>query len=269
MINYRLDGQGPPLLMIHGCGASFIIWQNLAPLLKPYFTLVMIELPGINQSPFPEPDQSYYTACAEALTNLRKALGFKQWSVLSYSAGTRACEAYLQHDAAHVQKAIFLCPAQPIFLGVWAMNILIWMDRWWPAFTSYMLSGWRFYILMVLLAFNGQWQPLAASLTREIISQPMSILKATLREMPGASGAPFILPEIPVQFVWGRWDLIGQPLGHARPGDPIIPANHAAPLLAAPAVFKTVLPFLTQPSNVGIIETIELTANVRTPARTL
>jgi len=229
----------------------------------------MIELPGINQSPLPEPDQSYYTACSEALTELRQNLGFKQWSVLSYSAGTRACEAYLQHDAGHVQKAIFLCPARPIFLGVWAMNSLIWVDRWWPACTSYMLSGWRFYILMVLLAFNGHWQPLAASLSHEIISQPMSILKATLREMPGASGAPFILPKIPAQFVWGRWDLIGQPLGHTRPEDKIISANHAAPLLAAPEVFKTILPFLSQTSSLGVIETIELSTNVRTPARTL
>jgi pimeloyl-ACP methyl ester carboxylesterase len=244
MLNYRLEGQGPPLLMIHGYGASFSMWQNLTPLLKPHFTLVMIELPGINNSPPPQSNQPYYNTCSEEITALREALGYQYWSVLSYSAGTRACEAYLHHDTDHVEKAIFLCPALPSIVGIWAMKFLIFLDRWWPAFTTFMLSGWRLSFLIGLLAFNGRWLPITRTITQEIKTQPMSILKATLREMPGAGGTPFSLPEIPVQFVWGRWDLLGSPIGHARPGDRIITANHAAPLLAAAKVCEVVLAFI-------------------------
>ena len=52
MLRYRLEGNGAtPLLLIHGWGVTYSVWQNLAPLLTPHFQLIMIELPGIGGSP--------------------------------------------------------------------------------------------------------------------------------------------------------------------------------------------------------------------------
>jgi pimeloyl-ACP methyl ester carboxylesterase len=64
MLCYRLTGNGTPLLLIHGWGVTYAIWQNLAPLLTPYFQLIMIELPGIGDSPEVDPEKPYYQACA-------------------------------------------------------------------------------------------------------------------------------------------------------------------------------------------------------------
>src|SRR5579884_466321 len=97
MLAYRTEGTGPPLLLIHGWGVRYTIWKSLAPLLRPYFTLIKIELPGLGGSPPADPTQPYYPACADAIEELRLALGIERWAVLAYSSGTRAAEAYVQH----------------------------------------------------------------------------------------------------------------------------------------------------------------------------
>ena len=80
MLHYRCEGSGDPLLLIHGWGVTYTIWQNLAPLLRPHFQLIMIELPGIGGSPEVDPKKPYYPACAEAIEEVRQALNIQQWS---------------------------------------------------------------------------------------------------------------------------------------------------------------------------------------------
>src|SRR5437762_9418345 len=95
MLQYRLEGSGQPLLLIHGWGVTYTIWQDLAPLLTPHFELIMIELPGVGGSPQPDPGVPYYPACAEAIEELREALAIDQWTILAYSTGTRVAETYI------------------------------------------------------------------------------------------------------------------------------------------------------------------------------
>ena len=246
MLNYRIEGEGPPLLLIHGYGVSFDVWQNLAPLLRPHFQLILLELPGVNASPLPPAGEPYYPACARAILQLRQYLGIERWSVLAYSAGTRACEAYLQCDAAHVASAVFLCPAMVPPLSAAIMRFLVWLNAHWPASTRWMVSGWRIRAVILLLAFNSRPSPYATAWSRQVDQQPMSIRIATLAELPGYGGAPLALPPLPTHTIWGRYDLIAPPLGQASPGDTVIPANHAAPVLAAPLVAEAVLDFLLQ-----------------------
>ena len=39
-------GAGPPLLLVHGTGATTHSWRSLAPLLAPHFTVTAFDLPG-------------------------------------------------------------------------------------------------------------------------------------------------------------------------------------------------------------------------------
>ena len=39
-------GEGPPILLIHGTGASTHSWRDLAPLLAERFTVIAADLPG-------------------------------------------------------------------------------------------------------------------------------------------------------------------------------------------------------------------------------
>lgn len=244
MLNYQIEGDGPPLLLVHGFGVSYPIWQALAPLLREHFQLVMVELPGIGQSPPATTLSAYYAECAERLVEVREAVGLERWAVLGYSSGTRAAEAYIQRDAAHVIRAAFLCPAYVSRLKALGLRLGVRLDHRWPRFGSWILSDWRMYLLIIGLAFSGRRHPMTQVWNHEINHQPMPILKATLRELPGAGGAQFNLPDLPTLFVWGRYDLLGSPPRRLRGNDRVISADHSAPVMAASKVAEVVIPFL-------------------------
>jgi pimeloyl-ACP methyl ester carboxylesterase len=244
MLGYRIEGNGPPLLLIHGWGVSYNIWKNLLPLLTPHCQVVMVELPGINGTPWPEPALPYNDSAAEAIEAVRRALGIEHWSVLSYSAGTRVGEAYVRHDAAHVDHAIFLCPVRLTRLRAGGLRLGKWVNDRWPLAVNWMVSGWRLHFLVWLLGFNGRPHPIVAEWVREIGSQPKQVLKTTLLAFPGFGRAPFDLPGLPTLFLWGRWDVIAVPPRRLCPNDRLLPAGHSAPVLAAESVAGAVVPFL-------------------------
>lgn len=247
MLNYRTEGAGPPLLMVHGFGVTFSIWEELAPLLRPYAQLILPELPGLGASPPPAPGAPYYSACAHALRELREQLQLAQWAVLGYSSGARAVEAYLQLDAPHVSRAAFLCPA---FTPGWRalhLRALLALDGRWPAFGDWALSGWRLMALIRALGFNGRNPPLARAWQNSISAQPLPALKATLHQLPRAGATPLLLPPVPALFIWGTRDAVAARPRRPGPHDHFITANHSAPLAAAPAIAEILLPFLQTP----------------------
>lgn len=247
MLNYRTEGAGWPLLMVHGFGVTFSIWDQLAPLLRPHAQLILPELPGLGDSPPPAPDAPYYAECACALRELRQHLRLERWAVLGYSSGARAVEAYLQLDAPQVSRAVLLCPA---YTPGWrALNLrgLLALDARWPAFGDWALSGWRLMTLIRLLGFNGRNPPLAREWHRCISAQPLPALKATLHQLPRAGAAPLTLPPLPALFIWGTRDVVSARPARPAPQDRFISANHSAPLTAAPAIAEILLPFLHSP----------------------
>ncbi len=245
MLRYRVEGSGEPLLLVHGWGVTYTIWDNLAPLLKPHFQLIMIELPGNGGSPEVDPSVPYYPACAEAIEAVRESLGIVNWSVLAYSSGTRAAEAYLQRYPESVVRAAFLCP---IYLNeLWAICLNILDNAPGSAtLTRWFLSDWRLYGLVLGLAFNGRRNTYTANWKSEIELQPIPNLARMLFELPGKGRIPFQLPNVPTLFVWGRRDVLTDRPRRLRPNDIIIPANHSAPMMAATNVADVVLPYLLE-----------------------
>jgi pimeloyl-ACP methyl ester carboxylesterase len=253
MLRYRLEGNGLPLLLVHGWGVTYAIWQNLAPLLKPHFQLIMIELPGIGGSPEPPADQPYYLACAEAIEEVRVALGIERWAVLSYSSGTRAAEAYVQRYAQSVSQAIFLCPTY--IMEIWAIFVRLLSMPHPTKLTNWIFSDWRLYSLVRALGFNGERHDYTYVWTNEIELQPLESLVRSLCEMPQRGRAPFQVPAVPTLFIWGDKDaLIAQPR-YPRENDVFIPANHSAPMLAALDVAEVVVPFLLEDRVVSLSRT--------------
>jgi pimeloyl-ACP methyl ester carboxylesterase len=247
MLSYRVIGSGRPLLLIHGWGVTFDVWENLAPLLAPNFQLIMIELPGIGNSPAADAARPYYACCAEAIEALRQHLGLQRWAVLSFSSGTRAAEAYLQRHSQHVSRAAFLCPAYIRGLRHIGLKSMIGIDRRWPAITNWTLSGWRLNNLILFFGFNGRRHSrYTADWEREIGSQRVESLKVTLRDMPNAAHSPFCLPPLPTLFIWGRQDRIPSRPRRLGPDDCLVPGMHSAPLVEAEAVAQAVIPFLNQ-----------------------
>jgi pimeloyl-ACP methyl ester carboxylesterase len=242
-LNYRVDGQGSPLLMVHGFGISFNIWSSLLSSLRSHFTVIMVELPGIGRSPLS--GQAYLEEAVCGLERVREQLGIEKWNVFSYSSGTRVAEKYIQMHPARVERAVFLCPAQISASKAFGLNVVIQLDRYIPQFGNWILSGSRLRFLIDLLGFNLKRNHLSPNWFAEISSQPRGVLKETLRSLPGGGRRPFDIPDdVPALFVWGHKDLITNVPRRRSSRDCMIPATHSAPQTAAQNVSEVVLPFL-------------------------
>jgi pimeloyl-ACP methyl ester carboxylesterase len=243
MISYRIVGEGPPLLLIHGWGVTWSVWRNLEPLLNQHARLIMVELPGMGQSP--PPGQAYVSACVEALVALREALGIARWWVLSYSAGAGIGATYIRYDAVHISGAIFLCPILP--LGSWpVLNYIAHaVDRRWTWLITWVFSGWRLRLMIGILGFNQLHHRYVEDWLHEISAQPMPLLKAHLRVVfdPDWENLP---PAIPIVRIWGRDDRLAVRPRRLQAYDRMITASHSAPLLDAPAVVREVRAFLDE-----------------------
>lgn len=246
---YRVKGNGLPLLLIHGLGVTHATWQYLIPLLAPHFQLIMIELPGAGELREMAFEKSYYPTSAEALEQLRIALGIEQWTILAYSTGTRVCEAYMQLYPGRVARAVFLCPfylRKPpytilrSFTGVNERHVSI---------VNWLLSEWRLYGWLWFYAFNLQRNIHVSDWISEIKLLPVDNLKRVILDLPNMGRAPFHLPDteqVPILFIWASRDSICSPPSQPRSNDVIIPACHSAPLLNAERVVDVALPFLQE-----------------------
>lgn len=244
MLNHHIEGHGPPLLLLHGFGISFHIWNGLRPLLRDHFTLVEVELPGIGRSPLPPPTRPYLAAAVDALAATRAALNLDRVRLLSYSTGTRVAEAYLHSHAEHVERAAFLCPAYAGPAHAFGLRLADRFDARFPKAGNWILSGWRFRILLSALGFSLKPNALLPAWFDEITSQPMDVLKSTLRSLPAHGARPFILPDLPALFVWGRQDWITATPRRPTGRDVVIHATHAMPQTHAEEVVQILIPFL-------------------------
>src|SRR5687768_10139145 len=89
----RVDGIGPPLLLLHGFPETHLMWRDVAPLLARSFTVVCADLRGYGRSSCPPSaaDHAPYSKRAMARDMLRamEALGFTQFAVAGHDRGGR------------------------------------------------------------------------------------------------------------------------------------------------------------------------------------
>jgi pimeloyl-ACP methyl ester carboxylesterase len=244
MLSHRVSGHGSPLLLLHGFGISFHIWDELRPRLAERFTLIEVELPGIGLSPRPLPTRPYLAEAVDALDSLRNELGIDRWSVIGYSTGSRVAEAYVQHYRSRVERIALLCPAQARASGAFGLRMAERFDSKFPALGDWVLSGWRIHFLIQLLGFNLRAHAQLPDWYAEITSQPVDILKTTLRTMPAGGAVPIAVPaEIPALYVWGKEDLITATPKRPSPRDVVIHADHSMPQTKAGEVAEILLRF--------------------------
>lgn len=92
-INYRMTGQGPALLMLHGHPQNHVMWHKVAPKLAEHFTIITADLRGYGDSdkPISPESGSLYSKriMAEDMHKLMHHLGFEQYYVLAHDRGAR------------------------------------------------------------------------------------------------------------------------------------------------------------------------------------
>ena len=92
-VSYRIEGQGPPLYMVHGIGSRKSTWDPLVAALSPEFTCVSYDLRGHGDSPIPKPPYTL-EELVEDLEALRVRLGHERIHVIGHSLGGMIGPAY-------------------------------------------------------------------------------------------------------------------------------------------------------------------------------
>lgn len=83
----QIMGAGPPLLLLHGTGASTHSWRDLAPLLAGQFTVIAPDLPGKGFTSAPGRGGMGLAGMASGLAALLAALDVKPAVLVGHSAG--------------------------------------------------------------------------------------------------------------------------------------------------------------------------------------
>ncbi len=86
-VHYRIEGSGPPLLLLHGTGASLHTWDKWTDLLQSTYTIYRLDLPGFGLTGATY-DRNYsmdnYIAFIHSFT---EQLGLKSFAIAGNSLG--------------------------------------------------------------------------------------------------------------------------------------------------------------------------------------
>jgi haloacetate dehalogenase len=110
-IHCRVGGQGPPLLLLHGCPQTHLMWHKVVGPLSRRFTVVASDLRGYGASSKPRgtPDHANYSFRAMALDQVEvmSALGFPTFAAAGHDRGARVLHRMaLDHGAVLERMAI-------------------------------------------------------------------------------------------------------------------------------------------------------------------
>ena len=92
-VDYRIEGTGAPLYMVHGIGSRKVTWDALIEELKEHFTCVSYDLRGHGDSPIPDLPYSLENL-VDDLELLRVKLGHSKIHVIGHSLGGMIGPAY-------------------------------------------------------------------------------------------------------------------------------------------------------------------------------
>lgn len=82
-VSYRVDGSGPPLLLLHGAGGNSLVWFRQIDAFSRAFTCYALDQPGFGRSTWSAAPVEYCTVIAE----LAEHFGWRRLAVLGHSLG--------------------------------------------------------------------------------------------------------------------------------------------------------------------------------------
>ncbi|MDG1412008.1 MAG: alpha/beta hydrolase [Acidimicrobiales bacterium] len=107
---YTVEGDGPPLFLIHGIGAARDTWRYMTPLLGRYFTVVSYDLRGHGASPMPNSEFGL-DELVDDLERVRERTGIERAHFAGHSLGGMIGPAYARRYPKRVQSLGLLSTA--------------------------------------------------------------------------------------------------------------------------------------------------------------
>ncbi len=111
-IRYRLAGEGPALVMLHGNPQTHVMWHKVAPALINKFTVICPDIPGYGKSFKPKLSLTHNnyskTNMAKDVADFMSLLGFNSYYVIAHDRGARIAHRLALDFPETVLKMILL-----------------------------------------------------------------------------------------------------------------------------------------------------------------
>jgi pimeloyl-ACP methyl ester carboxylesterase len=136
-IHYVIGGEGEPLLLVHGFGQNWYMWNRLLPELSKHFTVIAPDLRGVGESG--KPDSGYdKKTMATDMHELMKSLGYSKINLAGHDIGLMVAYAYAAMYPEDVTKLSLLDALLPGIEPVWSQ---VKGGAWWFGFFGFPVSG--------------------------------------------------------------------------------------------------------------------------------
>ena len=127
-IHYVVQGEGAPVILLHGWPEFWYSWREQIPVLSERFQVIVPDMRGFGYSDKPARGYDTRTAASD-IYELARLLGHEQVSIVAHDIGVRVAFRFtLDHEEA-VQRLVFLDSTPPIEqLGPQAPAVV--RERW-------------------------------------------------------------------------------------------------------------------------------------------
>lgn len=136
-IHYVIGGKGDPLVLVHGFGQNWYMWNRLLPELSKHFTVIAPDLRGVGESDKPEGGYDKKTMATD-IHELVKKLGYNSINLAGHDIGLMVAYAYAAQYGSEVKKVALMDALLPGIEPVWSQ---VSASAWWFGFFAWPASG--------------------------------------------------------------------------------------------------------------------------------
>ncbi|MFS0575798.1 alpha/beta hydrolase [Sporosarcina sp. 179-K 3D1 HS] len=111
-IHYKKEGNGHPLIILHGLGNNSQSWKNQLASLNDTFTVIAWDAPGYGESSDPKDEFQHFSQFADVLKEFVDALGYKSVYLLGHSMGSAIAIDFTSRFPEMVDKLIIADPTR-------------------------------------------------------------------------------------------------------------------------------------------------------------
>jgi pimeloyl-ACP methyl ester carboxylesterase len=125
-INYKIGGQGPAVVLLHGYAETSHMWLPLIPQLATSHTVIVPDLRGAGNSERPQSGYDKKTM-AKDIHELVQQLGYKEVSIVGHDIGLMVAYTYAAQFPSEVNKVVLMdafLPGVGDWKSVWLMRDL-------------------------------------------------------------------------------------------------------------------------------------------------
>lgn len=257
-VEFDDEGQGEPVLLLHGFPTTRLLWKGVAPALaKVGYRVIAPDLVGYGGSQCPstlEPDMASQAAWMRRLLD---ALEIERAAIVAHDVGSAAAQLLLAHAPDRVRGLVVM---DGVYADSWAMDAVSGIQTWKE-------PSRLFRVLVRQVRISGGPALLTDEAVREVLGPyegaegGAKLIRAAraLRPQQTVEIMPALRERrVPALVIWGARDAyldvdrVGRPLAELLGAELVVlPGGHFLPLDCPREVAAAVQTFLAQLPSAG------------------